>query len=111
MRKLKANLNKSKLHMETHMHTYIDTYEREGLLNPVTVWLKETLSYQLEHTLSHGGAKRVPLLPYSVMVGLGGPKRDPLVPHPVTVGLLHLRRDTVAAHRHSCIHTDTHMHI
>ena len=42
------------------MHTYIDTYEREGLLNPVTVGLKETLFYfRLEHTLGHGGAKRV----------------------------------------------------
>ena len=58
--------------MDTHMHTYIDTYEREGLLNPVTVWLKETLCYfRLEHTLGHGGAKRVSLLPYSVTVVLG----------------------------------------
>ena len=108
----KANLNKAKLHMETHMHTYIDTYEREGLLNPGTVGLKETLWYfRLEHTLSHCEAKRVPLLPYSVMVGLGGSKRDPRVPHPVTVGLLRLRRDAVAPHRHCFIHTDTHMRI
>ena len=42
--------------MDTHMHTYIDTYEREGLLNPVTVGLKETLCYfLLKHTLSQWG--------------------------------------------------------
>ena len=94
------------------MHTYIDTYEREGLLNPGTVGLKETLYYfRLQHTLRHGGTKRVPLLPYAVTVGLGGSKRDPRVPHPVTVGLLRLRRDAVAPHRHCSIHTDTHMRI
>ena len=27
--------------MDTHMHTYIDTYEREGLLNPLTVGVTE----------------------------------------------------------------------
>ena len=81
--------NKAKLHMETHMHAYIDTYEREGLLNSGTVGLKETLYYfRLQHTLGHGGTKRVQLLPYSVTVGLGGSKRDPRVPHPVTVGPL-----------------------
>ena len=62
-----------------------------GLLNPVTVGLKETLChFRLEHTHGHSGAKRVPLLPYPVTVGLGGSKRDPRVPHPVTVGLLRL---------------------
>ena len=92
------------------MHTYIDTYEREELLNPVTVGLKETHCYfRLEHTLGHGGAKRVPLLPYPVTVGLGGSKRDPRVPHPVTAGLRRLRGDTVAPNRHCSIHTDTHM--
>ena len=55
------------LYMDTHMHTYIDTYKREGLLNPGTVERKETLCYfRLEHTLGHGVAKRVPLLPYQV---------------------------------------------
>ena len=59
--------------MDTQMHTYIYTHEREGLLNPVTVGLKETLWYfRLEHTVGHGEAKRVPLLPYSVTMGLGG---------------------------------------
>ena len=62
------------------MHTYIDTYKREGLLNPGTVGLKETLCYfRLEHTLGYGGTKRVPLLPYAVTVGLDGSKRDPQV--------------------------------
>jgi len=98
--------------METHMHTYIDTYKREGLLNPVTVGLKETLCYSwLELTLGHDGAKRVSLLPYAVTVGLSGSKRDPQLPHPVTVGLLRLCPDAVAPHRHYSIHTDTHMHI
>ena len=70
------------------MHTYIDTYKREALLNPVTVGLKETFCYfRLEHTLGHDGAKRVQLLPHAVTVGLGGSKRDPQVPHPVMVGL------------------------
>ena len=87
--------------MDTHMHTYIDTYKREGLLNPGTVGLKETLCYfRLEHTLGRDGAKRVPLLPYAVTVGLSGSKRDPQVPHSVTVGLLRLCRDAVAPHRH-----------
>ena len=50
------------------MHTYIDTYEREGLLNPVTVGLKETICYfRLEHIFGQGGAKRVSLLPYPVL--------------------------------------------
>ena len=93
------------------MHRYIDTYKRDGLLNSVTVGRKETICYfRLEHTLGHGGSKRVPLLPHPVTVGLGGSKRDPRTPHTVTVGLLHLRRDAVAPHRHSSLHTDTHMH-
>ena len=98
--------------MDTHMHTYIDTYKREGLLNPGTVGLKETLCYfRLDYTLGHGGDKRVPLFPHSVTVGLGGAKRDPRGPHPVTVGLLRFRRDAVAPHRHCSINTDTYMRI
>ena len=95
---------KSKFYKNTHSVSV-------GLLNPVTVglliqslWgsvgLNETHCTSGLNALGHSGAKRVPLLPYPVMVGLGGSKRDPRVPHPVTVGLLHLRRDAVAPPRH-----------